>query len=155
MSMDDSTARSIVSALQAEFHALHDKLRDQVRGLDHGTLNWKPLPKANSIAVLVAHTLGSEREMIRAVRQLATERDRDSEFKVEAEAADLLALLDQADRDLDEHLGTATAGDLAEPRPRGDRPLRPGLEWLFTNYGHAREHLAQIELTKQLYDSRT
>ena len=29
------------------------------------------------------------------------------------------------------------------------------LDWLVSNYGHAREHLAQIELTKQLYDSRT
>ena len=40
-------------------------------------------------------------------------------------------------------------------RPRGDNPPRPGIEWLITNYGHAREHLAQIQLTKQLYDSRT
>jgi hypothetical protein len=40
-------------------------------------------------------------------------------------------------------------------RPRGDRPPKLGLEWLVSNYGHAREHLAQIELTKQLYDSRT
>ncbi|HSS60966.1 MAG TPA: hypothetical protein VLK30_05870, partial [Candidatus Limnocylindrales bacterium] len=75
--------------------------------------------------------------------------------KVEAEAADLLALLDEADRDVEEHLGAVTASDLTELRPRGDRPPRPGIEWLLSNYGHAREHLAQIELTKQLYDSRT
>ena len=134
---------------------MHDNFREQVRGLDHGTLNWRPLPKANSIAVLVTHSLGSEREMLRGVRQLATERDRDSEFKVEAEAADLLGLLDQADRDVDEHLGALTADDLSGMRPRGDNPPRPGIEWLITNYGHAREHLAQIQLTKQLYDSRT
>ena len=34
----------------------------------------------------------------------ADERDRESEFRAEAEAADLLALLDRADADLDEHL---------------------------------------------------
>lgn len=153
--MDEATAKSIASAVRQEFRVVHDKLREQVRGLDRGTLNWRPLPKANSIAVLVVHTLGSEREMIRSVRLVAAERDRDSEFKVEMEAADLLGLLDQADRDLDEHLGTAAAADLVELRPRGSRPPRPGLEWLLTNYGHAREHLAQIELTKQLYDSRT
>src|SRR5579864_8037888 len=141
--LDEATARNLATVLLLEFHALHERLREQVRGLDHGTLNWKPLPKANSIAVLVAHTIGSEREVIRSVRLVSTERDREGEFKVEAEAADLLAMLDRADR------------DLAEPRPRGDRPPRPGVEWLFTNYGHAREHLAQIELTKQLYDSRT
>ena len=51
--------------------------------------------------------------------------------------------------------GTLTEDDLLGMRPRGDNPPRPGIEWLITNYGHAREHLAQIQLTKQLYDSRT
>ena len=43
---------------------------------------------------------------------------------------------------------------LSADRPRGDRPPQPGLVWLLTNYGHAREHLAQMELTKQLYGAR-
>jgi hypothetical protein len=145
----------VAASFAKVFHEMHDNFREQVRGLDHGTLNWKPLPKANSIAVLVVHSLGSQREMLRAVRNIATERDRESEFRAEAEAADLLALIDQADRDVDEHLGAVTADDLTGMRPRGDRPPRPGIEWLITNYGHAREHLAQIQLTKQLYDSRT
>jgi len=153
--MDEDGARIVAGTVAALYRSVHDKLREQVRGLDHGTLNWRPLPKANSIAVLVTHTLGSEREMIRALRRISTDRDRESEFKVEAEAGDLLALLDQADHDLDEHLGALTVADLTELRPRGDRPPRPGIEWLISNYGHAREHLAQIELTKQLYDSRT
>jgi hypothetical protein len=153
--MDEAGARTIAATLGALYRDLHEKLREQVRGLDAGTLNWKPLPLANSIAVLIVHTLGSEREMIRAVRSLPTERDREAEFKAEAEASDLLALLDEVGRELEEHLGAMTAGDLTELRPRGDRPPRPGLEWLLSNYGHAREHLAQVELTKQLYDSRT
>jgi hypothetical protein len=153
--MDEAGARIIATTVGALYSDLHDKLREQVRGMDAGTLNWKPLPLANSVAVLVVHTLGSEREMIRAVRSLPTERDRDSEFRAEAEAADLLAMLDQVDRELGEHLAAVTAADLTELRPRGDRPPRPGLDWLLSNYGHAREHLAQIELTKQLYDSRT
>ena len=93
--------------------------------------------------------------MLHALRQVAWERDRDSEFRVESEAADLLALIDKADRDVDEHVASLTAADLTELRPRGDRPPRQGIDWLVSNYGHAREHLAQIELTKQLYDSRT
>jgi hypothetical protein len=152
--VDEAGARTVADAIRTLYHDVHDKLRDQVRGLDHGTLNWSPLPKANSIAVLVTHTLGSEREMIRSLRQMSTDRDREAEFKVEAEAADLLALLDLADRELDEHLAALMAADLTEMRPRGDRPPRPGIEWLASNYGHTREHLAQIELTKQLYDSR-
>jgi hypothetical protein len=153
--MDDAGARIIATTVGALYRELHEKLREQVRGMDAGTLNWKPLPLANSVAVLIVHTLGSEREMIRAVRTLPTERDRESEFKAEGEAADLLALLDEVDRELAEHMSAVTAADLTELRARGDRPPRPGLEWLLSNYGHAREHLAQVELTKQLYDSRT
>jgi hypothetical protein len=153
--MEEAGARTIATTLNALFREVHDKLRAQVRGMDHGTLNWKPLPLANSIAVLIVHTLGAERDMVRAVRSLSTERDREAEFRAEAESANLLELLDQADRELDEHLGGLTAADLTELRPRGDRPPRRGLDWLLLSYGHAREHLAQIELTKQLYDSRT
>jgi DinB superfamily len=153
--MDEASARTIATTVGALFHTVHEQMREHVRDMDHGTLNWKPLPLANSIAVLLVHTLGSEREMIRAVRSVTTERDREAEFRAEADAAELLALLDQADRELDEHLGALTAADLMEMRPRGDRPPRPGIEWLLSNYGHAREHVAQIELTKQLYDSRT
>jgi len=153
--MDEAGVRTIATTVGGLYHSVHEQMRAHVRGMDRGTLNWKPLPLANSVAVLIVHTLGSEREMIRAVRLLPTERDRDSEFRAEAEAADLMSLLDEADRELDEQLGALTAADLTELRPRGDRPPRPGLEWLLANYGHAREHLAQIELTKQLYDSRT
>src|SRR6267378_2834125 len=121
MSLDEASAQTIVKTVAALYHEIHDHLREHVRGLDHGTLNWSPLPKANSIAVLVTHTLGSEREMIRALRQMPSDRDRDAEFKVEAEAADLLALLDQADRELDEHIAALAAADLTEMRPRGER----------------------------------
>ncbi len=152
--MDEDSTRTLVKTVGALYRDVHEKFREQVRGLDHGTLNWSPLPKANSIAVLVTHSIGSEVEMLRSLRMIATERDRESEFKVESESADLLVLIDQADRELDEHLGALTAADLTEERPRGDRPPRPGIQWLISNYGHAREHLAQIELTKQLYDSR-
>jgi hypothetical protein len=153
--MDEEGARTVTTTVAALYHELHAVMRELVRGMDHGTLNWSPLPKANSLAVLATHTLGSEREMIRALRGITSDRDRDAEFKVEAEAADLLSLLDQADRELDEHVAALTAADLTELRPRGDRPPRPGIEWLISNYGHAREHVAQMQLTKQLYDSRT
>ncbi len=149
--MDQAGARAVADTVGRLFHELHQGIREQVEGVDRDAINWKPHPDANSVAVLVVHTLGSEREMIRAVRMVSTERDRPAEFKAEAEAADLLALLDRADRELDEHIGALTAADLSEMRPRGDRPPKPGLEWLVSNYGHAREHLAQIQLTRQLY----
>jgi hypothetical protein len=152
--MDQAGARSVADTVGRLFHELHQGIRKQVEGVDREALNWKPHPDANSVVVLVVHTLGSEREMIRAVRSVTTARDRTAEFKAEAEAAGLLELLDRADRELDEHVGALTAADLTELRPRGDRPPKPGLEWLLSNYGHAREHLAQIQLTSQLYGAR-
>jgi hypothetical protein len=149
--MDQSGAKTVADTVGRLFHEVHDGIREQVEGADRDALKWKPHPDANSVAVLVVHTLGSEREMIRAVRMLSTERDRPAEFQAEADAADLVALLDRADRELDEHVEALTAADLTEMRPRGDRPPKPGLEWLLSNYGHAREHLAQIQLTRQLY----
>jgi hypothetical protein len=134
---------------------LHENLRKQIRDVDEGTLNWRPLPKANSLAVLVTHILGSELEMMRAVRSMPTERDRDSEFRAEADAAELVGMIDAAEREMLELVSGVTEADLTELRPRGDRPPRPGIEWMISNYGHAREHLAQMELTKQLYDSRS
>ena len=137
------------------FGEMHENLRKQVRGLDDGTLNWRPLPKANSLAVLVTHVLGSELEMMRSVRSIPSPRDRESEFHVELGADRLLEMIDAADLEMRELIAAVTEADLMELRPRGDRPPRPGIEWMTSNYGHAREHLAQIELTKQLYDSRT
>jgi hypothetical protein len=152
--MDTAGARTVTDTIGGLFRSVHQDIRERVAGLDDEALNWQPLPAANSIAVLVVHTLGSEREMLHAVRQRPIERDRPAEFKARASAADLLALLEQADRELGHLAGTLTADDLIGMRPRGDRPPKPGLEWLLTNYGHAREHLAQIDLTKQLYDER-
>lgn len=145
----------IRTELSRAFREMHENLRVQVRGLDPGTLNWRPLPKANSVAVLVTHVIGSELEMIRSVRSVPAQRDREAEFRAESDAEHLLEMIDAADREVSDHVAALTREDLTELRARGDRPPQPGLYWLVTNYGHAREHLAQIELTKQLYDSRT
>jgi len=148
---DEASAAAVAGTVRAGFRDVHEKFREIVGALNQEALNWKPHPQANSIAVLITHTLGSEREMLAAVRGVQVQRDRPSEFVAKADGNQLSALIDQADRHLDEYAGALTAEDLSAARPRGDRPPRPGLEWLVTNYGHAREHLAQIELTKQLH----
>jgi hypothetical protein len=151
---DQPAAAAVAGTIRAGFRDVHDKFREIVGPLDREALNWKPHPEANSIAVLVTHTLGSEREMLAAVRGVKLDRDRPSEFVAEADSRQLTALIDRADAHLDEHTGALTPEDLTAEHARGDRPPRPGLEWLVTNYGHAREHLAQIELTRQLYTDR-
>lgn len=155
MALEEQVVEAIRNAFVAAYHEMHEQYRDHVRGLDHGTLNWSPLPKANSIAVLVTHAITSEREMLHGVRNVVIPRDRDSEFRAESDADELLALIDAADRDVDELVPAIVAADLTDLRPRGKFEPQPGIYWLVTNYGHAREHLAQMMLTKQLYDSRT
>jgi hypothetical protein len=142
----------VVAKIAEEFQVVHGNLRDEVRGLSAEELNWKPAPETNSIAVLVVHTLGSEAEVLRVAANVPGERDRPAEFRVTAmNAEDLLREIDQADAYIEAMVPRITAEDLAAERPRGERKPETGLHWLLTNYGHAREHLAHIQLTKQLY----
>lgn len=151
--MDAAGARTTADLIGEQFRAVHRDFRSEISSLEPDALNWRPHPQANSIAILLTHTLGSEKEMLRAVRGLGSDRVRSAEFEVSADAAALVALLDLADQDLDEQIPKITVDDLTAMRPRGTNPPRPGLEWLVTNYGHAREHLAQAQLTKQLYSA--
>jgi hypothetical protein len=143
----------VAAKISEQFKEVHEQLRAEVRDASRDELNWKPAPETNSIAALVAHTLGSEAEVYRVVAGVSGTRDRPAEFRVTAESADdLLRQLDQANALVDELAPRITAADLAAEKPRGDRPPQTGLHWLLTNYGHAREHLAHIQLTKQLYE---
>jgi hypothetical protein len=142
----------VVAKIAEQFQVVHGLLRDEVRDLSVEELNWKPAPDTNSIAVLVVHTLGSEAEVLRVAANVPGQRDRPAEFRVTANnAEELLREIDQADAYIEAIAPRITANDLAAERPRGDRPPETGLHWLLTNYGHAREHLGHIQLTKQLY----
>ena len=142
----------VVAKIAEEFQVVHGHLRHEVRDLSVEELNWKPAPETNSIAVLVVHTLGSEAEVLRVAANVPGERDRPAEFRVSTSGAeDLIKEIDEADSYLEAMAPRIRAEDLAAERPRGDRPPETGLHWLLTNYGHAREHLGHIQLTKQLY----
>jgi hypothetical protein len=142
----------VVAKIAEQFQVVHGHLRDEVRDLSVEELNWKPAPETNSIAVLVVHTLGSEAEVLRVAANVPGERDRPAEFRISASDTEhLIKEIDEADSYLEAMAPRIRAEDLAAERPRGDRPPETGLHWLLTNYGHAREHLGHIQLTKQLY----
>lgn len=142
----------IIAKVAEQFKAVHGQLRDEVRGLSVDELNWKPAPETNSIAALVVHTLGSEAEVWRVAANVPGTRDRPAEFMASAETPDeLIRQLGHGDAYVDDMAPRISAEDLAAVRPRGDRPPQTAFHWLLTNYGHAREHLAHIQLTKQLY----
>jgi hypothetical protein len=140
-----------LAATSALFRQLHDQVRSEIASLSDDVLAWVPCEGANSIAVLVIHLLGSEAETLQAIAGHEVARDRDAEFLASATRTELLARLDDAD-DLLKRV-VATAPDLgrmvALPTLSPDEK-RPAMTWLISNYAHAREHLGQLLLTKQL-----
>jgi hypothetical protein len=123
-------------------------------GLDEDALNWIPVPGANSIATIVTHLVGSEAETLRSVAGITCERDRDAEFvptTVTRQQLDLILagaddLIEEVEPLIDENRLAAEV-----PLPTlGVDDVRPGLSWLIGNYGHAREHVGQIQITRQL-----
>jgi hypothetical protein len=137
------------------FGLVHSNLREAIQGMDDDALNWSPGPEMNSAAVLVTHTLASERDTYYLVRGLTADRDRDAEFAVEGATRDeLLAALDQADAVLAEHIAAITEDDLAATRERPGRDPQTGLHWLLNNYGHAREHLGHLHMAAQLWKAK-
>jgi len=150
---------SVTSTVLALFRQLHAQLREEIIGLDATAINWVPTAGANSIATIVTHLVGSEAETIRCVAGQPCDRDREAEFQGrERVPGGLLGLLESAD-DLIEALEPRLDADrlksvLALPTLPADE-VRSGLTWLVGNYGHAREHLGHLQLTKQLYQGQT
>jgi hypothetical protein len=134
---------------------MHDQLRDELNGRTDVEINWTPTSGANSIATIVTHLVGSEAETLRCVAGVECERDRDAEFGGDPlTMSQALVQLEGAD-DLITNLeplidSNRLQAEIALPT-LPDEEIRPGLTWLIGNYGHAREHVGQIQLTKQLY----
>jgi hypothetical protein len=140
-----------------ELHrAVHRQLREEISALDSEALNWAPGLDTSSIGTIVTHVLGAEAEMLRNVLHIPTNRNRDAEFAPQMHKRDhLLRLIDAADQDWEELAPRIDEDALSALMPRPNKPdPQSGLFWLVRNYGHIREHLAQVQLTKQLYENR-
>ena len=147
--------RGPAQAVLALFHQLHQQLRDELTGFDDDAINWVPAPGANSIATIVTHLIGSEAETLRSVAGVECERDRDAEFVgrrlTVGEVIGLLGAADSLATDL-APLVDSKRLDATFPLPTlPAEEIRPGLTWLVGNYGHAREHVGHVQLTKQLW----
>jgi hypothetical protein len=134
---------------------LHDQVRAELDGLDDAGLHWSPGPGTNSIATIVTHLVGSEAETLRCVAGVPNLRRRDDEFRPRpARAADVLGQLAGADAligDLRPALGPHRLRTLMALPTLPDAERRSGLTWLVGSYGHGREHVGHIQLTRQLY----
>jgi len=151
--------RDVASSVLILFEQLHDQIREAITGLDEEGLNWSPGEGANTVATIVTHVLGSEAEALRCVAGVACGRDREGEFARGARrVVDVLDALRDGDEllaSLQPHIGAHHLHRaLALPTLPVDQ-RRSGLTWLVGNYGHGREHVGQIQLTRQLYRTRS
>jgi uncharacterized damage-inducible protein DinB len=136
-------------------------MRACIAGFPKEALNWKPAGEdSNSVAVLTVHSLHSTRSWLSiATGEPLPERDRASEFRVEAEdnvglfgvfdemASDCLALLEPS-----QSVDWATIRRThSRPNPEDDTKV-PAAWALLHAIEHLREHLGQLQLTRQLWD---
>jgi len=154
MSNDD--AGEIGPAVVDMFQRRLAYLRTLIEDLDQEVLAWQPGPDTTSVSNLVLHITGSVQAGFRLQIGDARERDRDAEFSTPPlTAAELIERIDAADRELERYRDRLTLVDLTEIRPRPARNQAwPGIQVLLNNFGHLMEHIAQIALTRQLYQQR-
>ena len=131
-------------------------MRTVVSGLDSKALNWKPLndQETNSIAVLLSHALDAERYLVASSVGVTLDRDREAQFRVEVTSdADLLALIDRTEDEVNGWLDSLTAEHLAAEVERPNR-THTGAWWLLHGIEHSNEHVGQAMLTRQLYEAQ-
>lgn len=137
------------------------ELRASIDGLPVEALNWRPTSATNSIAIIVAHTLGATRLWLNlAVGQPLPERDRDSEFRASAEdAASFMQMFDQLSSECLAALNSVESVDWSAMRATqgrgGDAPAEvPAAYAIMHVTEHLRGHVDQVSLMRQLWENR-
>jgi hypothetical protein len=147
-----------IEAAREIFDESVDHLREAIEGLTPEALAWRPAgEESNPITVLAVHGMHSSRWWLTIARGLPLpERDRPSEFVAEtASDADLLALVDRMAADCRGRLDAGEAFDPTATRPVPDDDPVTAAWALLHALEHLREHVAQAQLTRQLWDGRS
>jgi uncharacterized damage-inducible protein DinB len=131
---------------------LYQRLLDLLNDIDEPALNWKPaIAETNSIAILVAHTVGATGRWLSNAAGDPRMGDRPAEFRTRATPAEAIALVRQARVDARDWLGAVEGLDPATPRPMLGEHEQTTLAWCVEHaLTHAHEHWGQIQLTLQL-----
>lgn len=136
-------------------------LRDAIADLPDAAVEWKPLPIASSLNVLVIHGITSSRFFLgcgagrKTSRRQYLEADRVAAFQSRgATARELLATIDAAAAEFRELLGSAPSSALTAvltwPDEYPDERLT-GIECLFRATAHLREHVGHAQLMRDLW----
>jgi hypothetical protein len=137
--------------------SLHDDIKSTIEGLSQSALDWVPGPDMNSLGMMIAHVVGSERFMIGdIVAKEPSGRDRDAEFR--SQGIDTVKLNERLDnnlayiREVLEHL---SIDELDTPcvSPRDGRTYTAGW-FIFRVVRHVAIHLGHAQITRQMLEQR-
>jgi uncharacterized damage-inducible protein DinB len=139
------------------------EMRQTVADFPPEALNWKPAGDGtNSVAVLATHSLHSTRSWLcTALGEPLPDRDRDAEFRVaEDDPGALVSFFDDIASQCSALLASPREVDWAAIRRTHTRPdasdeIQVPAAWaLLHAIEHLREHLGQMQLTRQLCDQK-
>jgi hypothetical protein len=146
-----------IEAAREIFDESVDHLREAIEGLSPDALNWRPAgEETNPVAVLAVHGMHSSRWWLTIARGAPLpERDRPSEFVTESGSdAELLAFVDRMAADCRARLDVEEAFDPTATRSVPDDEPVSAAWALLHALEHLREHVAQAQLTRQLWQQR-
>lgn len=132
-----------------------DRVIGATDGLSAAQLAWTPAAKdANSLIVLVAHTVGAaERHILVNIAGRTPGRTRDEEFADAGDIAGIRARWDAVRRGIVEVLDNLPPGRLDDDLP-GPVSTRSVQAMIVHAIAHAAEHAGQAELTRDLAKER-
>jgi uncharacterized damage-inducible protein DinB len=131
-----------------------DRLVEVGGSLDPDGLHWRPpAPGANSVAILVHHTLSNaEGNLLGTLAGEDVKRDREAEFaEGEGTGADLVDEWRILRARFERSLRGVDAAEMERQRPHPRRGSVNGREVLIVVARHAAEHMGQAELTRDLW----
>lgn len=152
-------ADPFIEASRSIYDVCAADLRAAVQGMGREGLSWRPeAPDTNSASVLVAHAMGSARDWVCiALGAPRPERSRAAEFLSSfASEEEALALIDELRQDTLRVFDEAGAVDWSEVVSTVQQPGNPVTTrayCLLHALEHLREHVAQLQLTRQLWDA--
>jgi uncharacterized damage-inducible protein DinB len=149
-----------IEAHRRHIRSLLERVCGCLEGLNEAQLNWRPpMPGANSVYVIAAHTLGNARAFVLGIAcGWPIERDRPAEFRASgSDAADLTVQAQRLSDDIDAALAALAPSALDQrllpPRSLfGEGELREisVREALLHVVEHASLHLGQLQITRDL-----
>src|SRR4051794_38754842 len=109
---------------------MYGHLLDLLGSIDEPTLNWTPgIPETNSIAILVAHSVGATARWLSNAAGNPRMGDRPAEFRTRATPAQTKAIVEQARQDAQTWFATIAQLDPETPRPMLGENQQTTLAW--------------------------